>query len=1028
MRTLERFTSDDEGEEDDDIDDGLASDLEALRKVCLRTGNDTDNCGGGDGGDGDSPSTSGRVFDSDSDDDDLEVLRCIQQRFMKSEEALSPKPLCAIYPDSDDDDDGEDDLEKLISLQRRFAEYDCNKKLEEEQTSIVTSEAKVPDEPLVGKTNDFRVVEDYEDTANTANLLSDSMEMQPAGSVHESASCQSSTVAVKYSRSPEAFQLIFGAVKKNRSMQNLIQTKMSEIEARLKENNELRDRLKKLKDFQVLCRQNTGRSLAQGKDPRIQLISAQSTLSSKHSKGKNAKLSPICSGPVENSHVPNYRAALMKFPILERRKWEKSEDKKLEEGIRQKCQEMLFIEATNTFRSCSGHDGDSDELDRRIKAVSDLEITPEIMKQFLPKVDWNELASRNLEGRSGPECQARWLNSACPLINNSRWTREEDKCLLKYIQSMGYHSWSEIASLLGTNRTPFQCLERFERSLNPRVLKSQWTKEEDAQLKAAVRKFGESDWQSVAATLRGRTGTQCSNRWLKSLRVYGKGPWKAEEDKRLKLAVMFFGPKDWKKVASFVPGRKDVQCRERWHNACSPSLNRGAWTEEEDSLLKAAVDEHGHSWSKVSHHVPGRTDNDCMRRWRVLFREEVPLLKETRKIRKAAFINNFVDREEERPALVVEDFITTPLLGLLPESVKMIQSRKSKRKPSNTGKMIRSKRTVKQAQNRNAGKKTRPKKTVKGGQGSSDAGVAESCGGNNAVERKRIQPKRTVKTVKRVQVSLHKDNGSAESCGGNTAVERDRIVYHRRGKTNHAERLPREQSPDSICSPLRTKNSKVLLVYTRRKKGLIGDQGKEANSSSTEKDVEAPSFNEITWTKRINAPRPHRQEKVQEIQAEENVAFKKRKLEDISTLASSRTDDVLAMSDSEATISAELQCRETSSHMTINSRRVPDNGGFDFDDEDDDDNVPLSRLISINSRMGNQDHDSGFDDFDDNDPLSGWISVISSKRQTIQRKSPSNQNHDDSRIDDGDIPRERSRKRKRTDTEKMDTCESEVTS
>ncbi|CAN1265596.1 Myb-like protein L [Linum perenne] len=619
MRTLERFTSDDEGEEDDDIDDGLASDLEALRKVCLRTGNDTDNCGGGDGGDGDSPSTSGRVFDSDSDDDDLEVLRCIQQRFMKSEEALSPKPLCAIYPDSDDDDDGEDDLEKLISLQRRFAEYDCkdttggeirSKKLEEEQTSIVTSEAKVPDEPLVGKTNDFRVVEDYEDTANTANLLSDS----------------------------------------------------------------------KLKDFQVLCRQNTGRSLAQGKDPRIQLISAQSTLSSKHSKGKNAKLSPICSGPVENSHVPNYRAALMKFPILERRKWEKSEDKKLEEGIRQKCQEMLFIEATNTF-SCSGHDGDSDELDRRIKAVSDLEITPEIMKQFLPKVDWNELASRNLEGRSGPECQARWLNSACPLINNSRWTREEDKCLLKYIQSMGYHSWSEIASLLGTNRTPFQCLERFERSLNPRVLKSQWTKEEDAQLKAAVRKFGESDWQSVAATLRGRTGTQCSNRWLKSLRVYGKGPWKAEEDKRLKLAVMFFGPKDWKKVASFVPGRKDVQCRERWHNACSPSLNRGAWTEEEDSLLKAAVDEHGHSWSKVSHHVPGRTDNDCMRRWRVLFREEVPLLKETRKIRKAAFINNFVDREEERPALVVEDFITTPLLGLLPESVKMIQSRKSKRKP-----------------------------------------------------------------------------------------------------------------------------------------------------------------------------------------------------------------------------------------------------------------------------------------------------------------------------------------------------------
>ncbi|CAN0902395.1 Myb-like protein L [Linum grandiflorum] len=511
------------------------------------------------------------------------------------------------------------------------------------------------------------------------------------------------------------------------------------------------------------------------------------------------------------------------------------------------------------------------------------------MKKYLPKVDWNKLAEGNEVGHSGPECLARWINSACPLINNSGWTRREEKLLLYVIQTKGNHNWSEIASLLGTNRTPFQCLERFQRSLNACVLKKEWTKEEDAQLEAAVHKIGECDWQSVAATLRGRTGTQCSNRWLKSLHVYGKGHWKPEEDKRLKLAVKFFGPKDWKKVASFVPGRKDVQCRERWHNACSPSLNRGAWTDEEDSRLKAAVEEHGHSWSKVAHHIPGRTDNDCMRRWKVLFPREVPLLKEARKIRKVVLITNFVDREEERPALGLEDFVTTSLVGLLPDSEKVDRSGKSRRQQSNGKTTTRPKKTVEQAQNGTA------------------------------------------------------DVGDAESCGGNTAAGRKNTVKRRRRKKDHAE-PPREPSPDCISSPLRTKenNGKVLLVYTRRKKGINlknshPNLSKEANSS-TKKEAEAPSnCNEEVSTKGIGALRPHcNRHEEQETghkkdSAWDNVTLsslrtskkRKRKLEIDNSSKITISDSEATISNSEATISAELECRETSSYMTIDSRRDP---------------------------------------------------------------------------------------------------------
>lgn len=130
-------------------------------------------------------------------------------------------------------------------------------------------------------------------------------------------------------------------------------------------------------------------------------------------------------------------------------------------------------------------------------------------------------------------------------------------------------------------------------------------------------------------------------RWKKSLHPTRErmGKWVADEDKRLKVAVMLFGPKNWNKIAQFVPGRTQAQCRERccgivlirprcywfdkivnssdsdnrWVNSLDPSLNLDEWTEEEDSRLKAAIEEHGHCWAKVAACVPPRTDNQCRR-------------------------------------------------------------------------------------------------------------------------------------------------------------------------------------------------------------------------------------------------------------------------------------------------------------------------------------------------------------------------------------------------------------------------------
>ena len=80
------------------------------------------------------------------------------------------------------------------------------------------------------------------------------------------------------------------------------------------------------------------------------------------------------------------------------------------------------------------------------------------------------------------------------------------------VQERGVYNWIDISIALGSNRTPFQYLARYQRSLNPHILNKDWTEDEDAKLHAAVESFGDNNRQLVASNLEGRTGPQCSNR------------------------------------------------------------------------------------------------------------------------------------------------------------------------------------------------------------------------------------------------------------------------------------------------------------------------------------------------------------------------------------------------------------------------------------------------------------------------------------------------------------------------------------
>ncbi|KAE8687638.1 hypothetical protein F3Y22_tig00111013pilonHSYRG00287 [Hibiscus syriacus] len=100
-----------------------------------------------------------------------------------------------------------------------------------------------------------------------------------------------------------------------------------------------------------------------------------------------------------------------------------------------------------------------------------------------------------------------------------------------------------------------------------RSTKGQWTAKEDEILRKAVQRFKGKNWKKIAECFKDRTDVQCLHRWQKVLNPeLVKGPWSKEEDERIIELVNKFGPKTWSTIAQHLPGRIGKQCRERIDN------------------------------------------------------------------------------------------------------------------------------------------------------------------------------------------------------------------------------------------------------------------------------------------------------------------------------------------------------------------------------------------------------------------------------------------------------------------------------
>ncbi|KAF2311173.1 hypothetical protein GH714_019805 [Hevea brasiliensis] len=139
----------------------------------------------------------------------------------------------------------------------------------------------------------------------------------------------------------------------------------------------------------------------------------------------------------------------------------------------------------------------------------------------------------------------------------------------------------------------------------------------DKILVAAVEKFNCRNWKKIAECVPDRTDVQCLHRWQKVLNPdLVKGTWKKEEDALILDLVVKQGNKKWSEIAKHLPGRIGKQCRERWYNHLNPEIKRTAWTKEEELTLIKAHKIYGNKWAELAKFLHGRkSDNNANTNW-----------------------------------------------------------------------------------------------------------------------------------------------------------------------------------------------------------------------------------------------------------------------------------------------------------------------------------------------------------------------------------------------------------------------------
>ncbi|XP_034520704.1 snRNA-activating protein complex subunit 4 isoform X1 [Ailuropoda melanoleuca] len=271
------------------------------------------------------------------------------------------------------------------------------------------------------------------------------------------------------------------------------------------------------------------------------------------------------------------------------------------------------------------------------REVQDIRQLPEeaLLGSRLDSHDWEKISNVNFEGgRSAEEIRKFWQNCEHPSINKQEWSGQEVDQLKAIAAKHGHLQWQKIAKELGTNRSAFQCLQKYQQH-NKALKRKEWTREEDrllTQLVQEMRVGSHIPYRRIVYYMEGRDSMQLIYRWTKSLDPgLKKGYWAPEEDAKLLRAVAKYGEQDWFKIREEVPGRSDAQCRDRYLRRLHFSLKKGRWNASEEGKLLELIEKYGVGhWAKIASELPHRTGSQCLSKWKVMVRVRLYQKKQNR--------------------------------------------------------------------------------------------------------------------------------------------------------------------------------------------------------------------------------------------------------------------------------------------------------------------------------------------------------------------------------------------------------------
>jgi hypothetical protein len=111
----------------------------------------------------------------------------------------------------------------------------------------------------------------------------------------------------------------------------------------------------------------------------------------------------------------------------------------------------------------------------------------------------------------------RWTKVIQPFLKKGKWTEEEDKLLLNWVEQNGPQKWSKL-SLILKGRSSKQIRDRWINNLNPDKSKTfQWTDDLDKLLLLKYIEIG-SSWVTISKHLEHTTENMIKNRFYSLLR------------------------------------------------------------------------------------------------------------------------------------------------------------------------------------------------------------------------------------------------------------------------------------------------------------------------------------------------------------------------------------------------------------------------------------------------------------------------------------------------------------------------------